>query len=429
MSDLADIEVALIGAVLQRPGQVLDDADHIVGAMFASAVKGAVWDTARLIWEQDHGLDHALLMEAVNADTVYGHSGSARTVVLDATTCGALPSLAGLYAKRIHDAYVRRQINATALRMQQYAADDDTPVDILMENVRGWVDSCDDTITEAPLLADDLEGWTDSWMNGVRLVPFPWESLNYPIGGLAPGGLTVIAGAPSNGKSIAALQIAHAVAANGLHVSLTSTEMTQRELMNRLVSGQSLVPITKIQRHEADEDERARWRAAARVVGALPISVNPRSPATVRSIRSHARTLKRRGELGLIVVDYLQQIESRNPKHSEYERMNEVSAGLKQLAMEMQVPVVVVSSVNRNRKIGSTPRDNPPSLDDLRGSGTIGHDADLVIFCEIDKEDPGTALIHVTKNRNGERDLWIGLRNRAYVMRFDDPQALRGGGV
>jgi len=79
------------------------------------------------------------------------------------------------------------------------------------------------------------------------------------------------------------------------------------------------------------------------------------------------------------------------------------------LAMEMQVPVVVVSSVNRNRRIGTSPRDTPPTLDDLRGSGTIGHDADLVIFCEIDPEDPGTALLYVAKNRNGERNLWIAL--------------------
>jgi len=331
-----------------------------------------------------------------------------------------------VYARRIHDAYVRRQIASTAARMQQSVLDEETPVDLLMENVRGWVDGCDDTITDAPLLADDYPGWEASWMDGVRLMPLPWESLNYPIGGLAPGALTVIAGAPSNGKSIVALQIADAAAKNGMHVSLTSTEMTQRELMNRLVSSQSLVPITKIQRHEADEEERARWRAASRIIAALPISVNPRSPATVRSIRSHARTLKRRGELGIIVVDYLQQIESRDHKHSEYERMNQVSAGLKQLAMEMQVPVVVVSSVNRNRRIGTNARENPPTLDDLRGSGTIGHDADLVLFCEIDPEDPGTALLYVAKNRNGERGLWIALRNRAYVMRFDDPARMGG---
>lgn len=423
MADLADTETALIGAVMIKPGQVFDDADHLTGSMFSNPTKGAVWDTARMIYEEQHGLDAMLLMDAANANSTYGLAGG---VVLDATICGAIPSLASVYAKRIHDAYVRRQIAQTAARMQQSTLDDDLPVDTLMENVRAWIDNCDSTISEAPLLADDLDGWTEAWMEGVRLQPLPWESLNYPIGGLAPGALTVIAGAPSNGKSIVALQIADFVARCGEHVSITSTEMTQRELMNRLVSGESLVPITKIQRHEATEEERARWRTASRTIGALPISVNPRSPATVRSIRSHARTLKRRGELGLIVVDYLQQIESRSHKHSEYERMNEVSAGLKQLAMEMQVPVVVVSSVNRNRRIGTSPRDNPPTLDDLRGSGTIGHDADLVIFCEIDPEDPGTALLYVAKNRNGERNLWIALRNRAYVMRFDDPARMGG---
>jgi replicative DNA helicase len=423
VSDLADTETALIGAVMQKPGQVFDDCDHLTGGMFSNPTKGAVWDAARMIYEKDHGLDHMLLMEAANADVMHGLAG---TVVLDATTCGAIPSLAPVYARRIHDAYVRRQISQTAARMSQSTLDEDLPVDILMENVRAWVDGCDDTITDAPLLAEDLEGWTEAWMNGVRLQPLPWESLNYPLGGLAPGALTVVAGAPSNGKSIVALQIAEFVARCGEHVSITSTEMTQRELMNRLVSGESLVPITKIQRHEATEEERSRWRTASRTIGALPISINPKSPATVRSIRSHARTLRRKGELGLIVVDYLQQIESRNHKHSEYERMNEVSAGLKQLAMEMQVPVVVVSSVNRNRRIGTSPRDNPPTLDDLRGSGTIGHDADMVIFCEIDPEDPGTALLYVCKNRNGERNLWIALRNRAYVMRFEDPQRMGG---
>jgi replicative DNA helicase len=418
MPDLADTETALIGAVMQKPGMVLDDCDHIHGGMFANATKGAVWDTARRIWDEQHGLDPMILMEAANADSIYGMAGG---VVLDATTCGAVPSLAPIYAQRIHDAYVRRQINATGIRMQQAVLDEDQPVGDLMENVRAWIDSADDTITDAPLIGEDLDGWTSAWMDGVRLQPLPWESLNYPLGGLAPGALTVIAGAPSNGKSIVALQIADFVARCGQHVSLTSTEMTQRELMNRLVSSESLVPITKIQRHEADEEERARWRAASRVIGALPISVNPKAPATVRSIRSHARTLRRKGDLGLIVVDYLQQIESRDHKHNEYERMNQVSAGLKQLAMEMEVPVVVVSSVNRNRRIGTSPRDTPPTLDDLRGSGTIGHDADLVIFCEIDPQDPGTALLYVCKNRNGERGLWIALRNRAYVMKFDDP--------
>jgi replicative DNA helicase len=420
-----DVEVAILSAVMVRPGQVLDDADHLTGGMFHSPVNGAIWDTARRIWETDGGLDATLLLQACQADTTF--TGAADRV-LDAVTGSGIPSLAPVYARRIHDAYVRRQIDATASRMHQSVMDEDMPTDMLMENVRAWVDGCDDTITDAPLIGEDMEGWTETWMNGVRLMPLPWESLNYPLGGLAPGALTVIAGAPSNGKSIVALQIADAVAKNGLLVSYTSTEMTQRELMNRLVSSQSLVPITKIQRHEADDVEKARWRTAAGVIGALPFSVNPRSPATVRSIRSHARTLKRRGELGLIVVDYLQQIESTSHKHSEYERMNEVSAHLKRLAMEMQVPVVVVSSVNRNRRIGVSPRDTPPTLDDLRGSGTIGHDADMVLFCEIDQEDPGTALIYVAKNRNGERGLWIALRNRAYVMRFEDPRNMPGLG-
>lgn len=415
---MLDVEVAIVSAALIRPGQVFDDADFLQPKMFASPVLGGLWEASHRLWDEGRGLDASLLMEAARALPYPNVSDR----VIEVVAAGGLPNLAERYAQTIHDSYVRRSIGMIGTRLTQMAQDGEVDAGFLVETARAWVDGTDETITQAPLIGEDMEGWEASWMDGVRLVPLPWESMNYPVGGLAPGGLTVVAGAPSNGKSIVALQIADAVAKNGLHVSYTSTEMTQRELMNRLVSSQSLVPITKIQRHEADEEERARWRAGARVIGALPLAVNPRSPATVRGIRSHARTLKRRGELGLIVVDYLQQIHSTNPKHTEYERMNEVSQQLKALAMEMQVPVVVVSSVNRNRRIGTAPKDNKPTLDDLRGSGTIGHDADLVLFCEIDPDDPGTALLYIAKNRNGERDQWIALRNRAYVMKFEDPR-------
>src|SRR6478735_2052202 len=414
----AAVEIALISAAMVQPARVFDDADHVTPTMFSSPLSGFVWSVAQAVYERERGLDAALLLSACQGDPVYRDAGAR---VVECVTAGGMPSLAGSYARDIHDAYTRRQLGGVSLRIRQVVDDGDMPTDEIVENARAWIDQCDETITQAPMIGEDLEGWTEQWMNGVRLVPFPWESLNRAAGGLAPGALTVVAGAPSNGKSILALQAAEGVAGNGLAVSYSSTEMTQRELMNRLVAAASEVSITKIQRHEADDDEKARWRAASRRVATLPIAVNPRTTVSVRGIRSHARSLMRRGPLGAIVVDYLQQVDSTSHKHSEYEAMNEVSKQLKALALEMQVPVIVVSSVNRNRRQGQNPRDVPPTLDDLRGSGTIGHDADLVIFTEIDPEDPGTALLYIAKNRNGERNTWVNLRNRSYVMRFDDP--------
>jgi replicative DNA helicase len=224
--------------------------------------------------------------------------------------------------------------------------------------------------------------------------------------GLRPGQLVVVAGRPAMGKSVLALGIARACALRaGSPAALFSLEMSRSELMLRLLAGEAGVPLELML---AGGMTDTHW---ARVGGALAQLSGPEaclfiddSPGlTLTEVRAKARRRGQRGGLGLVVVDYLQLLVSGRRVDNRQQEVAEFSRGLKLLAKDLGVPVVAVSQLNRNSEAR---QDKRPHLGDLRESGAIEADADVVVLVHrpdaYDADDrPGEADLIVAKNRNG----------------------------
>jgi replicative DNA helicase len=224
-------------------------------------------------------------------------------------------------------------------------------------------------------------------------------------GGLRPGQLVVVAGRPAMGKTACALGLAESAAKNGAPTLFYSLEMPGEELANRALSRASGLSMDKIldgKKMESDEDF-ARLTDGTLKVSELQLLVDEQSGLGLAEIRGKARAIKRRHGLGLIVIDYL-GLMADGEGNTRNEKVGANSRGLKALAKQLEVPVVLLAQLNRKLE---ERHDKRPMLSDLRDSGEIEQDADIVLFLYRDEvynpntKDRGIGEINVAKQRNG----------------------------
>ncbi len=253
-----------------------------------------------------------------------------------------------------------------------------------------------------------------------------FADLDRVIGGLGPGSLNIIAARPSMGKTAFALTIAQNVALHGeTPVAIFSLEMPAIDLVLRLLSSEARVDMNRIrQAHLSDRDYERLVNAAGKIYEA-PIFIDDTPGLTLMEVRSRARRLATQHKIGLIIIDYMQLMSGGQSSRSGENRQQEISAisrGLKSLARELEVPVVALSQLSR--AVESRPNKHP-LLSDLRESGSIEQDADLVVFIYRDdyynehSEQAGVAEIIIGKQRNGPTDT-VKLQFHAAHVRFND---------
>ncbi len=237
-------------------------------------------------------------------------------------------------------------------------------------------------------------------------VPTGFADMDRMTSGLQPGDLVIIAGRPSMGKTALALNMAEHVALDvGLPVGIFSMEMSASQLAMRLLGSIGKLDQHKLRTGRLEEDD---WRRLTHAVGTLseaPIQVDETAALNALELRARARRLHRQyGQLGMIVVDYLQLMSASSQGENRATEISEISRSLKALAKELNVPVVALSQLNRSLEQRPNKR---PVMSDLRESGAIEQDADLILFIyrdEVynpDSPDKGRAEVIIGKQRNG----------------------------
>ncbi len=258
------------------------------------------------------------------------------------------------------------------------------------------------------------------------LISSGFADLDRLIGGLGPGSLNIIAARPSMGKTAFALTIAQNVALrDGVPVAIFSLEMPALDLVLRMLSSEARVDMNRIRQAQlSDRDYDRLVKAAGRIYDA-PIFIDDTPGLTLMELRSRARRLAAHQNVQLIVVDYMQLMSGGQSARNGENRQQEIAAisrGLKSLARELEVPVVALSQLSR--AVENRPN-KKPMLSDLRESGSIEQDADLVIFIYRDdyynehSEKAGIAEIIVGKQRNGPIGT-VELQFHAAHVRFND---------
>jgi len=254
-------------------------------------------------------------------------------------------------------------------------------------------------------------------------VPTGFRDLDELTNGLHAGQLIVVAGRPGLGKSTLAMDyLRSASITHNLASVLFSLEMGKSEITMRLLSAEARIPLTRIRTGTLTDDD---WNKLARRMGEVaqaPMFIDDSPNLTMMEIRAKARRLKQRHDLKLVVVDYLQLMSSPKRVENRQQEVAEMSRSLKLLAKELEVPVVAVSQLNRGAEQRS---DKKPQLSDLRESGAIEQDSDMVILLHredaYERESPraGEADLIVAKHRNGPtKDVVVS--SQLHYSRFVD---------
>ena len=282
---------------------------------------------------------------------------------------------------------------------------------------------------------------------GITGVPTGFPDLDRMTTGLQKGDLCIMAARPSMGKTSMALNVAaNAAIANGIPVAVFSLEMSAQQLVTRLLCAEGRIDAQKLRRGRLSQEEHQRLAAAAGHLNTAPIWIDDQPGTNVLEIRAKARRLQSDmrsdgKDLGLVVIDYMQLMSGTAHAESRVQEVSQISRGLKALARELEVPVIALSQLSRGPEQRT---DKRPMLSDLRESGSIEQDADLVMFlyrpeyyapAEKQEELEGKAELIIGKQRNGPTGVIQLYFQKAYT-RFDSvmpqagvPAGASGGGV
>jgi replicative DNA helicase len=226
------------------------------------------------------------------------------------------------------------------------------------------------------------------------------------MGGWQRSDLVILAARPGMGKTAFALNCVANAARSGKHVVIFTLEMTQQQLMSRILSSESRVDSSKLVRGDLNEEEEDRLAQGARQIHGMAnsIGIDETAGISLVELRSRCRRYQKEVGLDLVVVDYLQLMSSSNRSDNREREISEISMGLKALAKELNVPVIALAQLNR----GPDARpDKRPKISDLRESGSLEQDADMILFIYRDEyynpasEDQGVAELLISKNRHG----------------------------
>src|SRR3954449_5266522 len=257
------------------------------------------------------------------------------------------------------------------------------------------------------VLHDELDKLELISREGVSMTGTPsgFSDIDELTGGFQPGNLVVLAARPSMGKSALMINMAeNAAVDHEKPVALFSLEMSETELAQRFIASQAKLNGDDLRKGRVRQDRWPKVVKATERLASAPLFIDDSSDIGIMELRAKCRRLHSKHELGMIVVDYLQLMRPEPGADSRVEQIGQISRGLKQLARELKVPVIAVSQLSR--AVESRP-DKKPLLSDLRESGQIEQDADLVMFIYRDEyynrdtERPGEADVIIAKHRNG----------------------------
>lgn len=408
---ITEYETALLGAVLAGYRDVPSLARMVTEPDFLQPRHGEIWLAALAVHNRGDVPDPLTVRDQLGSAANRLPGGPTYLTEFHVPVVIQAP----FYASKVREASIKRQIAMVGAKFQQIVEDDDTTPDDMLIQARAWIENLDHIATVATVdITTALEQVIDVAQNGEQAAtPTGWSDVNEIIGGWYPGQLIVVGARPGVGKSLLLENAATDVARNHKRrVLFVSLEMTAKEITQRTMAHTAGVPLTKIRAGQGalSDADWEKLNVASGVIGSTPITFKDTANQTMAEIRSAAweenqRAIRNGEELGLVVIDYIQLIRPQDRKLPRQQQIGEITRSLKQLAKELQVPVLTAAQLNReapNRTGGL------PILSDLREAGDIEQDADNVLFLHEEfVEDNGTKMptgdvqVIVAKQRNG----------------------------
>jgi replicative DNA helicase len=404
-------------------GAILLDERHLHALLVEEQLR------ADHFYREQHGLVFGAMIELYEADRKIDYLTVAETLrqrakLDDAGGSEAIEELAGWvpaaghsrdYGRIVREHAQMRALLTASYEIQASVLSREAPAPELVERAeRSMLEVAhDDRQKKIRTIADILHDETDKLhrlsvsRTALTGTPSGFKDIDDKTGGFQPGNLIVVAARPSMGKSALVCNVAENAVLAGHAVALFSLEMSESELAQRFVASQSRIKGDDLRRGRVPEHRWPKILEACQRLAQAPLFVDDSSDTGVLEVRAKSRRLHHQveGGLGLIIVDYLQLMRHEGRIDSRVEQVSQISRGLKGLARELGVPVIALSQLSR--AVEQRGGDKKPLLSDLRESGAIEQDADLVMFIYRDEyydkesERPGEADIIIAKHRNG----------------------------
>jgi replicative DNA helicase len=405
-----EAEESVLGAMMLSPEAIATVVEAVGAVDFYRPAHQRIFGAILAVYGRGEPVDAITVVEELKREHQLEGVGGP-LFVYNLVESVPTPASAAYYARIVADnALLRRLIEAASRIMSTaYGVPDDPRK--AADEAEGLIyavsrgDEAEQVVTLHELVDESMAALEhiqqrDSAFAGV---PTGFVDLDSLLSGLQRSNLIVIAARPGVGKSSFVTNVARNVAVDaGAPVAMFSLEMSRFEIGMRLLCGEARVPWDRVRSGRVATEEWTRIVEAAEVLHEAPLFIVDSGNVTIVDIRAKARRLKSKHGLGLIIVDYLQLMSGHLRTENRQQEIAEVSRSLKLLAKELDVPVIAVSQLNRNPE---TRADKRPQLSDLRESGAIEQDSDIVMFIHReDSDDPtvkGKADIIVAKHRNG----------------------------
>jgi replicative DNA helicase len=412
-----DAERSVLGAVLldERHLNALIIEEHLRPEHFFREQYGSVFAAMLELHQASRKIDHLTVAETLRQHGKLEEIGGPEAID---ELAGWVPAAghAREYARIVRENAQMRALLNTSYEIQASVLAREAPARDLVERAERSVLEVahDDRQKKIRPIAEILDEETDR-LHKLSVAHSPligtpsgFKDIDSKTGGFHPGNLIVIAARPSMGKSALVANIAENAALAGYPVALFSLEMSESELAQRFVASQARINGEDLRRGKVAEPKWPKIMEACQRLAQAPLYIDDSSDTGVLEVRAKARRLHHQvdGGLKLIIIDYLQLMRHEGRVESRVEQVGQISRGLKGLARELNVPVIALSQLSR--AVEQRGGDKKPILSDLRESGQIEQDSDLVMFIyreeyylKEESERPGEADIIIAKHRNG----------------------------
>lgn len=412
-----EAEQAVIGSILTNPQSVAEAAEIISASDFYYAQNREIFAAVMDLFNENSAIDFVTVSNRLSQNDKLEAVGG---VIYLRNAAENVPTThhVGYYSEIIKEKSTLRMLikSADSISNMAYEGTDNSE-NILQRSEQLLYDvaaghETNDIVPIKSVLMGSYQMLVENSQSkgGITGLNTGFDELNRRTGGFHGGELILIAGRPGMGKSSFAVNIAEHVAINDKNtVAIFNLEMPKEQIVNRILCSQAMVNSIKIRTGDMDGEDWEKIGDVVNKVASAPIYIDDTASITVSQIRAKCRRLKQTKNLALVVIDYLQLMHSGKRTDSRQQEISEISRSLKILSKELNVPVIALSQLSRASEGRS---DKRPMLSDLRESGAIEQDADMVMFLYRDDyynketEDKNLAECIIAKHRSGETGMF-----------------------
>jgi len=405
-----EAEKSLLGAILLDRDALIKVLSFLKPEHFYDSKNGTIFSAMSELFLASVAIDQLTLTDFLQKKKQLKDIGG-RSYIVELIETVPTSAHAEEYAKNIKEKALRRSLITAAANITTLAFDEEKPTsDVVNQSQHELFTVSVQGVSKGFVHIQDVlsqvfeeAAQVNVSKDGLQGITTGFRDLNSLLGGFQKSDLVILAARPSMGKTALALDMMRSLALDNKKVAFFSLEMSQQQLVARMLASQSGVGLWEMRTGKLTDDEFAKLSEGTGILSDLEIFIDDAPGANIIEIRTKARRLYMEQGIDAVFIDYLQLIQG-NTKEGRVQEVSQISQELKNMARELKIPVVALAQLSR--KVEGRP-DKTPMLSDLRDSGSIEQDADIVMFIhredyyEDDSDKKGIAEIKVSKHRNG----------------------------